>query len=160
MQITTDLAKELKRYIPQLKTARNLYAPVLLNPESERWLAQNYANFLANYDYTAVMAMPFMENAEAPNTWLKSLVDKAKSTNGLQKTVFELQASNWKTKRPIDTQVLKQQLQILGAAGAVHVGYYPDDFLKNQPEMEVIRPYISSRNFPYLPNALKTSKSK
>jgi biofilm PGA synthesis lipoprotein PgaB len=157
---TMDLAKELKRYIPQLKTARNLYAPALLNPESERWLSQNYANFLANYDYTAVMAMPFMENAEDPNAWLKSLVEKAKVANGLQKTVFELQASNWKTKRPIDTQVLKQQLQILGAAGAVHVGYYPDDFLKNQPEMEEIRPYISSRNFPYLPNAPKSLKSK
>lgn len=157
---TMQLAKEIRRYIPQLKTARNLYAPALLNPESERWLSQNYANFLANYDYTAVMAMPFMENAEDPNTWLKSLVEKAKSANGLQKTVFELQASNWKTKRPIDSQVLKQQLQILDAAGAVHVGYYPDDFLKNQPDMEVIRPYISSRNFPYLPKAPKSPKSK
>ena len=153
---TMDLAKDLKRYIPQLKTARNIYAPVLLNPESERWLSQNYPNFLANYDYTAVMAMPFMENAEDPSAWLKSLVEKAQGTkNGLQKTVFELQATNWKIKRPIDTQVLKQQLQTLSKAGAVHVGYYPDDFLKNQPNLEEIRPYISSRNFPYLPNAAK-----
>jgi biofilm PGA synthesis lipoprotein PgaB len=153
---TLDLAKELKRYIPQLKTARNLYASALHKPESERWLSQNYANFLANYDYTAVMAMPFMENAENPNVWLKSLVEKAKATtNGLRKTVFELQATNWKSKQAIDTQVLKQQMQALGAAGAIHIGYYPDDFLKNQPEMEVIRPYISARNFPYLPNLPK-----
>ncbi len=157
---TMDLAKELKRYIPQLKTARNLYAPALLKPESERWLSQNYANFLTHYDYTAVMAMPFMENAENPNSWLKSLVEKAKNMKGLQKTVFELQSSNWKTKQPIDTQILKQQLQVLLEAGATHVGYYPDDFLKNQPEMEVIRPYISSRNFPYLPNASRLPKSK
>ena len=158
---TMDLATELKRYQPQLKTARNLYAPALLNAESERWLSQNYANFLAHYDYTAVMAMPFMENAENPNAWLKALVDKAKEAkNGLQKTIFELQATNWKTKKPIDTQVLTKQLQILKEAGATHVGYYPDDFLKNQPEMEAIRPYISSRNFPYLPGSKKLPQSK
>jgi poly-beta-1,6-N-acetyl-D-glucosamine N-deacetylase len=158
---TMELAKELKRYQPQLKTARNLYAPALLNPESERWLSQNYPNFLANYDYTAVMAMPYMENVENPNAWLKSLVEKAKATkSGLQKTVFELQATDWKAKKPIDTGVVTQQLQALGEAGAVHVGYYPDDFLKNQPEMEVIRPYISSRNFPYLPGSKKLPESK
>ena len=158
---TMELAKELKRYQPQLKTARNLYAPALLNSESERWLSQNYPNFLANYDYTAVMAMPFMENAENPDAWLKELVEKAKATkSGLKKTVFELQATNWKTKKPIDTQDLTHQLQILSGAGAVHVGYYPDDFLKNQPEMEAIRPYISSRNFPYLPSSKKLPESK
>jgi poly-beta-1,6-N-acetyl-D-glucosamine N-deacetylase len=149
---TNELASVLKRYQPDLKTARNLYAPAILNTESERWLSQNYQNFLANYDYTAVMAMPYMENASNSNVWLKSLVDTAKLTkNGLQKTVFELQARDWKTKRAIDTKVLKQQMQILSKAGARHVGYYPDDFLNNQPEMEAIRPYISARNFPYLP---------
>ena len=158
---TMELAKELKRYQPQLKTARNLYAPALLNPESERWLSQNYPNFLANYDYTAVMAMPFMENAKSPIAWLKSLVYKAKGAkNGLQKTIFELQATNWKTKKPIDTKVLTQQLKALNEAGAIHVGYYPDDFFKNQPEMEAIRPYISSRNFPYLPGSKKLPESK
>lgn len=154
IKFTADLAKELKRYQPELKTARNLYAPALLNPESERWLGQNYRNFIANYDYTAVMAMPLMENAENPIAWLKSLVAQAKLTkNGLQKTVFELQATDWKTKRPISTEMLKQEMQTLSQAGAIHLGYYPDDFLHNQPEMEVIRPYISSRNFPYLPKS-------
>jgi poly-beta-1,6-N-acetyl-D-glucosamine N-deacetylase len=151
---TKELATELKRYQPDLKTARNLYAPVMLTPESERWLSQNYQNFLDNYDYTAVMAMPYMENAGNPNVWLKSLVEKAKATkNGLQKTVFELQAKDWKSKRAIDTKILKQQMQVLSNAGARHMGYYPDDFINNQPEMEVIRPYISSRNFPYLPKS-------
>ena len=158
---TMELAKELKRYQAQLKTARNLYAPALLNPESERWLSQNYPNFLANYDYTAVMAMPFMENAKSPIAWLKSLVYKAKGAkSGLQKTIFELQATNWKTKKPIDTKVLIEQLKALNEAGAIHVGYYPDDFFKNQPEMEAIRPYISSRNFPYLPSSKKLPESK
>jgi biofilm PGA synthesis lipoprotein PgaB len=151
---TLELAKELKRYQPELKTARNLYASALLNTDSERWLSQNYQNFLTSYDYTAVMAMPLMENVGNPTAWLKTLVSKAKVTKyGLQRTVFELQATDWKTKRAIDTSILRQQMQTLIEAGAIHVGYYPDDFLKNQPEMEIIRPYISSRNFPYLPTS-------
>lgn len=151
---TMDLAKELKCYQPELKTARNLYAPALLNVESERWLGQNYSDFISAYDYTAVMAMPFMENAANPDAWLKSLVEQAKLTpNGLQKTVFELQATDWKLKRAIKTETLTQEMKVLIEAGAIHVGYYPDNFLQNQPEMEVIRPYISSRNFPYLPKS-------
>jgi biofilm PGA synthesis lipoprotein PgaB len=153
---TLELASELKRYQPDLKTSRNLYAPAMLNPESERWLGQNYQNFLTNYDYTAVMAMPSMENAKDSNAWLLSLVAKAKSTkNGLKKTIFELQARDWALKRNIDAQVLKQQIQVLTQAGAKHVGYYPDDFIQNSPEIEAIRPYISSRNFPYLANTKK-----
>jgi poly-beta-1,6-N-acetyl-D-glucosamine N-deacetylase len=150
-RFTLELANELKRYQPELKTARNMYAPVMLNAESERWLAQNYQNFLTSYDYTAVMAMPLMENASNSDEWLKSLVNKAKVTkNGLQKTIFELQATDWRIKRPISDSSMQEQVQTLEAAGAMHVGYYPDDFLKNQPNMEAIRPSISSRNFPYL----------
>jgi len=153
---TLELASELKRYQPELKTARNLYASAMLNPESERWLGQNYQNFLKHYDYTAVMAMPSMENAKDSDAWLKSLVAKAKATNnGTKKTVFELQARDWKLKRNIDTKVLSHQIQVLTKAGAIHVGYYPDDFIQNSPDMETIRPYISSRNFPYLPRTKK-----
>jgi biofilm PGA synthesis lipoprotein PgaB len=153
---TLELASELKRYQPDLKTARNLYAPAMLNPDSERWLGQNYENFLTHYDYTAVMAMPSMENAKNSDAWLKSLVSKAQSTNnGINKTVFELQARDWKLKRNIDAKVLGHQLQVLTNAGAKHVGYYPDDFVQNSPDMESIRPYISSRNFPYLPRTKK-----
>lgn len=149
---TLELATELKKFHPQLKTARNLYATAMLNPESEHWLSQNYVDFLASYDYTAVMAMPFLEKAENPEMWLKSLIDKAKSTNhGLRKTIFELQARDWVTKQPLGDSVLSKQLQTLQDAGANHVGYYPDDFLNNQPSMEMVRPYISARNFPYLP---------
>lgn len=151
---TIELAQILKRYEADLKTARNLYAPVMLNPQSERWLSQNYQDFLNAYDYTAVMAMPLMENAESPENFLNALVNTAKSTkNGLQKTVFELQARDWKTKKALATNDLITHMQTLTNAGALHLGYYPDDFLNNQPDIEAIRPYISSRIFPYLPKA-------
>jgi len=149
---TMELAKILSQYQPEIKTARNIYASAVLNPDSERWLSQNYENFLATYDYTAVMAMPYMEDANNANAWLKALVAKvSESRTGLQKTVFELQAKDWNTNKNLSSEILKQQFQVLSNAGARHVGYYPDDFLNNHPDMDTIRPYISSRNFPYLP---------
>jgi poly-beta-1,6-N-acetyl-D-glucosamine N-deacetylase len=150
---TIELAQILKRYQPELKTARNLYAPAMLNAQSERWLSQNYQDFLNAYDYTAVMAMPLMEKAENPKSFLTALVNKAKTTkNGLQKNVFELQARDWGTNQALPTEDLVAHMQTLTKAGALHLGYYPDDFLNNQPEIEAIRPYISSRIFPYLLN--------
>jgi poly-beta-1,6-N-acetyl-D-glucosamine N-deacetylase len=149
---TVELANILRNYQPGIKTARNIYASAVLNPDSERWLGQNYENFLATYDYTAVMAMPYMENAVNVNAWLETLVAKvSKSQTGLQKTVFELQAKDWNTNRNLDSNIIKQEFQVLNNAGARHVGYYPDDFLNNHPDMNTIRPYISSRDFPYLP---------
>jgi biofilm PGA synthesis lipoprotein PgaB len=149
---TVELANTLRNYQSGIKTARNIYASAVLNPDSERWLGQNYENFLATYDYTAVMAMPYMENTVNPNAWLKTLVAKvSESRTGLQKTVFELQAKDWNTNRNLDSDTLKQEFQLLSNAGARHVGYYPDDFLNNHPDMNTIRPYISSRDFPYLP---------
>lgn len=151
---TMDLAKELKRYQPQLKTARNMYVTTMSDVSSERWLSQNYHDFLSNYDYTAVMAMPYMENVKDANQWLESLVEIAKQRkNGLNKTVFELQARDWRLKQVVNSRQLAQQMQLLISVGAQHIGYYPDDFLNNQPQIEVIRPYISSRNFPYLPKS-------
>jgi biofilm PGA synthesis lipoprotein PgaB len=149
---TMELAKTLSHYQPEIKTARNIYVSAVLNPDSERWLSQNYETFLATYDYTTVMAMPYMENAISANAWLKTLVAKvSEHRTGLQKTVFELQAKDWNTNQYLASAILKQQFQILSHAGARHVGYYPDDFLNNRPEIDIIRPYISSRDFPYLP---------
>ena len=148
---TMTLASTLNDYQPGLKTARNLYANAMLDPASERWLGQNYQDFLTHYDYTAVMAMPYMEGAKNPKSWLKSLVSVAKKTpGGIKKTVFELQAQNWRNHQPINTNVLTSQLKTLLENGAYGVGYYPDDFLNNQPDINLIRPYISSRNFPYI----------
>jgi biofilm PGA synthesis lipoprotein PgaB len=149
---TIELAKIITHYQPRIKTARNIYASAVLNTDSERWLSQNYENFLITYDYTVVMAMPYMENAKNANTWLKTLVAKvSESRTGLNRTVFELQAKDWNTKGYLTTSIINQQFQVLSDAGARHVGYYPDDFLNNHPDINTIRPYISSRVFPYLP---------
>lgn len=61
-----DFTKQLTQSVrnirgPQVQTARNIYAMPVLEPESEARFAQNLNDFLNTYDWTAPMAMPFME---------------------------------------------------------------------------------------------------
>lgn len=149
---TVDLANTVKLYQPELKTARNLYANAMLNPQSEQWLAQNYEDFLNNYDYVAVMAMPKMEKISDAETWLVALVNAAKQKpNGIKKTIFEVQAFDWATKQAVSDVMLNEQFALLLNNDVLHIGYYPDNFIRNQPSLEQIRPYMSARSFPYLP---------
>ncbi|WP_313370820.1 poly-beta-1,6-N-acetyl-D-glucosamine N-deacetylase PgaB [Achromobacter animicus] len=142
---------------PQIKTARNIYAQPILNPESETWFAQNLDDFLAAYDWTAPMAMPLMENV-APgkeNAWLDELVDTvARRPGALSRTVFELQSRDWRTgpdrpdATPVDTDVLAGWMRRLQLRGARSFGYYPDDFSQDQPRLQGIRPAISEAWYP------------
>lgn len=142
---------------PQIKTARNIYAQPVLNPESETWFAQNLDDFLGAYDWTAPMAMPFMENVPKghENAWLDSMVDAvARRPGALGKTVFELQSRDWRASpgqpegAPVDTAVLAGWMQRLQRRGALSFGYYPDDFSQDQPRLQGIRPAISEAWYP------------
>lgn len=140
----------VRKYRPWAKTARTLYAPVLLKPESEAWFAQNYGESLNRYDYVVVMAYPEMEKVSRPIVWLKRLVQKASECQGgLAKTVFKIQAYDWERKRWIKEDVLHARLRALVAAGAQHVGYYPDDCFKDKPRQEVMRLMIGTEDFPF-----------
>lgn len=148
-EFTLSLAATLRQYHPALLTARNLYAQPVLNADAEDWYAQTLPDFLANYDFTALMAMPYMEGAAEPEKWLNELVAKVAATPGaIGKTVFELQSRDWKTSQPIPTATLAAQLRQLHAQGARHFGYYPDDFHTNAPDESVIQPYISAETTP------------
>ncbi|WP_435930279.1 poly-beta-1,6-N-acetyl-D-glucosamine N-deacetylase PgaB [Dryocola sp. BD613] len=139
---------------PQVETARNIYALPILEPKSEAWFAQNLSDFLGAYDWTAPMAMPLMENvpADEANAWLDKLVRKvAQHPDALDKTVFELQARDWRKTGPqdeIDGKQLAEWMRQLELSGAVNYGYYPDDFINNKPEMSEIRSTFSSYWYP------------
>jgi biofilm PGA synthesis lipoprotein PgaB len=46
---------------------------------------------------------------------------------------------------------LKKQLSALSDQGIVDFGYAHDDFLQDRPDLEMIRPIISARTFPFMP---------
>lgn len=147
----TDFTLELKQaanYYRQadnkvFTTSRNLYAITVMEPISQQWFAQDIRNFAAGYDYVAVMAMPYMEEAEDPNAWLRSLARRSLAQVSADQLVFELQTQNWHTQTPIPSPEIAQWVRILREEGIKHIGYYPDDFHQNHPELNVMRPVFS-----------------
>lgn len=51
-----------------LKTARNIYAQVIVNPEARRWFAQDLKSFAQNYDYTPRHGDALHGKSRAPQT--------------------------------------------------------------------------------------------
>jgi biofilm PGA synthesis lipoprotein PgaB len=150
-----DFTKELTAKVrairgPQVLTARNIFAEPMLNPQSEAWFAQNLDDFLGTYDWTAPMAMPLMEKQSLAQSgpWLEALVATVKARPGaLERTVFELQAKDWtkQTDADIDGAQLSDWMGRLKRQGATSFGYYPDNFLENQPDLKTVRPALSNK---------------
>jgi biofilm PGA synthesis lipoprotein PgaB len=150
IDFTHQLTRRLEHYRAPIKTARNLYARPVLEPRSETWFAQSYPLFLKSYDFTVVMAMPYMEGAKKPLRWLRHLVKKAKTIEPLlKKTIFELQARDWRTKKNIPAPVLVDQMELLQLNHALNYGYYPDDFINGSPRLRDIFQGISLQTYPY-----------
>lgn len=140
---------------PQVKTARNLFAGPVLDPDQETWFAQNLDDFLAAYDWTVPMAMPRMEGVPRNDelAWLDHLVDAvARRPGGLDKTVFEVQTVDWTAPggaQPVPAETIANWLLRLQARGARHLGYYPDDFIAGHPAPDILHPAISNAWYPY-----------
>lgn len=149
----TDLTLELAQRVraiqgQQVKTARNLFALPIVQPESEAWFGQNLDDFLQAYDWTAPMAMPLMEGVAAENAaqWLQAIVRTVGNRPGaLERTVFELQARDW--SRPdspaVSAATLADWMAALERAGARHFGYYPEDFIAGRPDAARLQPVFS-----------------
>ena len=152
IQLTNQLTDALKPYFLRgsysLKTARNLYASVITNPNAEEWLAQNLKTLTDNYDTTAIMAMPYMENEQPISQqeayqWFASLIENVKAQAPLDKVLFEFQAVNWRTQKPIPESELIDWMTLLQKNHIYSYGYYPDNFLTNQPDLNKMKPYFS-----------------
>ncbi|MCF7220830.1 poly-beta-1,6-N-acetyl-D-glucosamine N-deacetylase PgaB [Marilutibacter chinensis] len=151
IDFTLELRDAAGKWRPKLQSVRNLFAAPVLQPESEAWFAQRLDAFNAAYDYTAVMAMPWMEGSSRPQAWLDRLMDEVRRhPRALERTVFELQTVDWNTGEPIPADLLKAQVRRLQARGARHLAWYPDNFIDDVPPMSDAREAISARSFPYL----------
>ena len=147
-----QLAQEMRYYQPFLLTARNLYAQVALSAYSENWYSQSLEESINRYDFTAIMAMPYMEQAKDPDQFYKDLVARVKKyPNGMKKTVFELQAVNWRNNEKIPTQEMVDTIHSLYQQGALHVGYYPDDPIQDHPDTTEMRKVFDSKSQRMIP---------
>ncbi len=148
---TNELAERTRLWRTQIKTARNIYARPVLDPKAEAWFAQSLPAFNDAYDYTALMAMPQLDKEPASDDWFRRLVAAvAAYPQGLDRTLFELATVDWRHRnQPIPAKVLGAQIRLLQSQGARHIGYYPDNFITGEPNLEAIRPYISSAEYPH-----------
>jgi biofilm PGA synthesis lipoprotein PgaB len=150
IDFTHNLADRMRVWRPQLRTVRNIYSRPITQPASEAWFAQSLPAFLAGYDITAVMAMPQLDKQADTDGWYRTLVkDVAATPGGLDRTLFELATHDWQTGKPIADATLADRIRLLQESGVRHIGYYPDDFIQNQPQLEQIRPSISISDYPY-----------
>ncbi len=158
-----ELAQIVGNYRPGLKTARNLYAQVALNADAQEWYAQSLYDSLNKYDYTAIMAMPYMEQADDAGAFYDQMIANVKQREcGLERTVFELQTVNWrKNSEPIPPQELSLTIQHLYDLGVNHIAYYPDDLFHNNPDADLMKRSFSKkpvRMYPFNPNSVLPKK--
>ena len=151
IDFTQALTARVRRWRPQVKTARNIYVRPILQPTSEAWFAQSLPAFLANYDITAVMAMPQLDKQADTEGWYRTLVARvsAAGPQALDRTLFELATRDWRNGQPMADADVDARFRLLQQAGVRHLGYYPDDFLRDQPRLEAVRPAISTADYPY-----------
>jgi biofilm PGA synthesis lipoprotein PgaB len=142
-----ELAQIVRNYHPGLKTARNLYAQVALNKDAQEWYAQSLPDSIEKYDYTAIMAMPYMEQADDAGAFYNQMLNNVKQQQcGLERTVFELQTVNWrKNNEAISPQELSLTIQHLYDMGVNHIAYYPDDLFHNNPDAELMKQIFSKK---------------
>jgi len=144
--LALELAAVVREQQPALKIARNLYARVVLNPKAEVWYSQSLDNSIARYDFTAIMAMPYMERAADPAAFFHELVAAVERRDAMKKVVFELQSVDWRRDNlPIDSRELADTVRSLYGMGVSHVAYYPDALFGNHPDPGVLRPALDTK---------------
>ena len=145
-QFSLDMKNAAEQYRKPISLARNYYAEVALNPKSEEWFAQSIPNGLQSYDWIALMAMPYMEKAKNPSQWLNNLIDVTQTSPlARQKMLYELQAKDWRTDKPIPTKELASWMRNMRIRGIHNFGYYPDDQFTNTPNMEILKKELSTK---------------
>ncbi len=149
VRFTEELRQRTERTRKPLRTSRSILAGPVLDPAAEAWTAQSFPAFLAAYDETAVMAMPFLENARDPDAFMERLLRTVSARPGaLERTVFELQARDWRSGGDVSGKQLARWMRRLEVGGARNLAYYPDDFVRDRPRLEEIVPAFSLRSRP------------
>lgn len=141
----TEMSAILRREKPALITARNLYAQAALNPRAEVWYSQALENSLANYDFTAIMAMPYMEGAADPHAFQHELLASLERfPDARKKVVFELQTVDWRhDQKPVPVDEIVSTINLLYDAGVTHIAYYPDMLFDSHPDPAKMRKAFS-----------------
>jgi len=153
IDFSLELQRVAENFRPMLKTSRNLFASSLLDERGPLYLAQNFDEFLASYDYVTIMAMPLMEGAASEGIFYTDLIKAvAARPDAFQRTVFQLQTVDWRDGHaPLSSVELGAQMRRLQSQGVRNLAYYPDDFLQNHPRADQLMQGMSLSDHPVVP---------
>ena len=153
VDFSLELQRAAEKYRPRLRTSRNLFASSLLDERGTVYLAQNFDEFLASYDYVTIMAMPLLEDAPSEGIFYSDLIKAVrKRPDAFQRTVFQLQTVDWRDgHEPVSSVELSAQMRRLQSQGVRNLAYYPDDFLQNHPSAAELSQGISLTDYPVAP---------
>jgi biofilm PGA synthesis lipoprotein PgaB len=150
LDLSGELAAAVREFRPTAKTVRNVFAPAVLDAaRAGEQFAQDYVASLGRYDYVAVMAMPYLEQARDPRRFYERLASAVLHLDpGATRTIFELQTVDWRDERPLPAREIRETMRLLQSLGIRNLAYYPDDALHGHPDLEELRQGMSVAALP------------
>jgi poly-beta-1,6-N-acetyl-D-glucosamine N-deacetylase len=128
-ELSLKLAAAFKENRPNACIMRDIYSEPVLNTEASEWFAQDFADCLKNYDYTVVMAYPYMDKEKDPLAFLTNVANVIKTnpdTNN--KVIIKIQSYDWDKEKWLSSKIFNDQIRTLKKNGVRNIGYYPDTF--------------------------------
>jgi biofilm PGA synthesis lipoprotein PgaB len=128
-ELSLTLAAAFKENRPNACIMRDIYAEPVLNPKAQEWFAQDFADCLKNYDYTVVMAYPYMDKEKDPMGFLANMANVIKANPEVNsKVIIKIQSYDWDKEKWLSSKIFNEQIQTLKKNGVRNIGYYPDTF--------------------------------
>jgi biofilm PGA synthesis lipoprotein PgaB len=148
--LTEKLKKSIFAYRPIATISRTLYAPSSDDPAVQARFRRSYAKYLAAYDFTVLLCCPEEERLWFPERWLGALVAEAKAQpGGIAKTIFNVQAYDWRRGSWVAPGDVRSQLRATMAAGAFSIGCFPYDYQASPEALKIFRDVLSSETFAF-----------
>lgn len=115
---------------PEGLAMRDIYAEAVTNPASQEWFAQSYPDYLTRYDYTVVMAYPYMDKEKHPDEALRKTAKAIQKAGGEKRTIVKVQTYDWAKEKWLSDKEVRAELNTLRKAGMRNRGVYPHSFYR------------------------------
>lgn len=136
-ELTRNLALRARAFRAPLQTVRTL------NADAGTQSAQQFSAMAAAFDFIALKISPAADSNPPVEAW-KSALAFTPDAEARRKAVFML-----RNRPPAPPGILARQMLHLQLGGFINFGYFPDDYLHDNPPLAEVAPAMSLRV--YLP---------
>jgi biofilm PGA synthesis lipoprotein PgaB len=168
LEFTDLLVRNTRMFRAPLKTMRTLHPDAVSMPSTTPWLSQDFAGYLAAYDYTGLMVVPGSSSVAGLGARLSTLAADATGRLGTMQratdvrrkvmVMFANSPARLQQERKADKapsgSLLAADMRALQLQGVLNFGYAPDDFIHDKPPLAQIAPAMSLRSNPLSPGGM------